>query len=46
MGFPTPASYQILAALVDKLLEEGYSEEDCLKFIGGNIYRVMSQVWK
>ena len=46
MGFPTPASYQILAALVDKLLDEGYSEEDCVKFIGGNIYRVMSEVWK
>jgi membrane dipeptidase len=46
MGFPTPASYQILPALVDKLLEEGYSEDDCLKFVGGNIYRVMSQVWK
>ena len=45
-GFPTPASYQILAALVDKLLENGYSEEDCDKFLGGNIYRVMSQVWK
>ncbi len=27
--FPTPASYQIIAALVDKLLEKGYSEEDC-----------------
>jgi membrane dipeptidase len=26
--FPTPASYQIIAALVDKLLEKGYSEED------------------
>ena len=45
-GFPTPASYQILPALVDKLLENGYSEEDCVKFIGGNNYRVMSQVWK
>jgi membrane dipeptidase len=45
-GFPTPASYQILAALVDKLLENGYSEEDCGKFLGGNMYRVMSQVWK
>jgi len=45
-GFPTPASYQIIAALVDKLLENGYSEEDCGKFLGGNSYRVMSQVWK
>ena len=45
-GFPTAASYQILPALVDKLLENGYSEEDCGKFLGGNNYRVMSQVWK
>ena len=45
-GFPTPASYQILPALVDKLLENGYSEQDCGKFLGGNNYRVMSQVWK
>jgi membrane dipeptidase len=45
-GFPTPSSYQILPALVDKLLENGYSEEDCGKFLGGNNYRVMSQVWK
>jgi membrane dipeptidase len=44
-GFPTPASYQIIAALVDKLLEKGYSEEDCGKFLGGNMYRVMKQVW-
>jgi len=41
-----PASYQILAALVDKLLENGYSEEDCGKFLEGNMYRVMSQAWK
>ena len=45
-GFPTPASYQILPALVDKLLENGYSEEDCGKFLGGNNYRVFKQVWK
>lgn len=45
-GFPTPASYQIIAALVDKLLENGYSEEDCGKFLGGNSYRVFKQVWK
>jgi len=31
---------------VDKLLENGYSEEDCGKFLGGNMYRVMSQVCK
>jgi membrane dipeptidase len=45
-GFPTPAPYQIVAALVDKMLENGYSEEDCGKFLGGNMYRVMNQVWK
>lgn len=45
-GFPTPAPYQIVAALVDKMLEEGYSEEDCGKFLGGNMYRVFNQVWR
>lgn len=44
-GVPTPAPYQIVAALVDKLLENGYSEEDCGKFLGGNMYRVIKQVW-
>lgn len=44
-GVPTPAPYQIVAALVDKLLEKGYSEEDCGKFLGGNTYRVMQRVW-
>lgn len=33
-GVPTPVPYQIVAALVDKLLENGYSEEDCKKFLG------------
>ena len=44
-GVPTPAPYQIVAALVDKLLENGYTEEDCGKFLGGNLYRVFKQVW-
>ena len=44
-GFPTPAPYQIVAALVDKMLEHGYSEADCGKFLGGNLYRVFQQVW-
>jgi len=44
-GIPTPAPYQIVAALVDKMLEKGYSETDCGKFLGGNMYRVMKQVW-
>jgi membrane dipeptidase len=45
-GFPTPSSYQILPALLDKMLSKGYTEEDCKKFIGGNMYRVMKQVWR
>ena len=45
-GFPTPSSYQILPALLDKMLSKGYTEEDCQKFIGGNMYRVMKQVWR
>jgi membrane dipeptidase len=32
--------------LADKMLEHGYSEEDCGKVIGGNVYRVFKQVWK
>jgi membrane dipeptidase len=44
-GVPTPAPYQIVAALVDKMLENGYSEADCGKFLGGNLYRVFQQVW-
>jgi membrane dipeptidase len=40
-GVPTPAPYQIVAALVDKMLEKGYSEDDCGKSPGGNMYRVM-----
>lgn len=44
-GVPTPAPYQIIAALVDKLLENGWSEADCGKFLGGNLYRVASQIW-
>jgi len=45
-GTPTPAPYQFIAALVDKMLEKGYSEEDCGKVIGGNVYRLFKQVWK
>ena len=45
-GFPTPSPYQILPALVDKMLSKGYTEEDCKKFIGGNMYRVAKQVWR
>ncbi len=45
-GVPTPAPYQIVAALVDTMLEHGYSAEDCGKFLGGNMYRVIKQVWR
>ena len=44
-GVPTPAPYQIIAALVDKLLSRGWTAADCGKFLGGNLYRVASQVW-
>lgn len=44
-GIPTPAPHQMVAALVDKPLEKGYSEQDCGKFLGGNMYRVMKKVW-
>jgi membrane dipeptidase len=44
-GVPTPAPYKVIAALVDKFLEKGYSEEDCSKLLGGNMYRVFKQVW-
>ena len=45
-GVPTPAPYQIVAALVDTMLEHGYTADDCGKFLGGNMYRVFEQVWK
>jgi len=45
-GIPTPSPAQIVPALVDKLLEKGYSESDCKKFLGGNFYRVFKQVWR
>lgn len=45
-GVPTPAPYQIVAALVDKMMEHGYTAEDCSKFLGGNMYRVIAQVWR
>ena len=45
-GVPTPAPYQFIAPLVDKMLEKGYSEEDCGKVTGGNVHRLFGQVWK
>ena len=44
-GVPTPAPFQIVGALVDTLLGHGWTEEDCGKFLGGNLYRVFDQVW-
>jgi len=45
-GVPTPNPWDFAPALVDKLLEKGYSESDCKKFLGGNFYRVFKQVWR
>lgn len=44
-GVPTLSPQQFIAALVDTMLENGYSEADCGKFIGGNLYRVFDEVW-
>ncbi len=44
-GVPTPAPFQFVGALVDTMLAHGYTEEDCGKFLGGNLYRVFDQVW-
>lgn len=44
-GVRTPSPQQFIAALVDTMLENGYSEADCGKFIGGNLYRVFDEVW-
>lgn len=45
-GVPTPAPYQFIAGLVEKMLEYGYSAEDCGKVIGGNVYQLFKKVWK
>jgi membrane dipeptidase len=34
-----------LPAIVDVLLEKGYTEQDCAKIIGGNMMRVFEQSW-
>jgi len=44
-GIPTPAPYQSFGALLVKMLKKGCSEADCGKFLGGNMYRVMKQLW-
>ena len=43
-GFPTPRPPDVYPAIVDKFLEHGYSDEDCGKILGGNLYRVFQQV--
>ena len=38
VAMPDPSS--CLPALIDTMLEHGYTEEDCENFVGGNSYRV------
>ncbi len=42
---PTPMPARILPAVVDQMLEHGYTEEDCSKILGGNNLRVFQKVW-
>ena len=42
---PTPMPARILPAVVDRMLEYGYSEKDCVKVLGGSNLRVFDQVW-
>jgi len=42
---PTANPARILPAIVDQLLEHGYSEADCHKALGGNSLRVFEQAW-
>lgn len=37
---------KILPAVVDGLLEKGYSEDDIGKIVGGNMMRVFEKVWR
>lgn len=41
---PDPAKY--MPAVVDQMLTNGYTEEDCQKVLGGNYMRVFEQVWR
>lgn len=42
-GAAEPA--KIYPAIVDGLWKKGYSDEDVQKILGGNIKRVIEQVW-
>lgn len=42
---PTPMPARIMPAVVDRMLEHGYSEKDCAKVLGGNNLRVFEKVW-
>jgi len=42
---PTANPARILPALVDQMLDHGYSEEDIRKILGGNIMRVFDECW-
>ena len=42
---PTPMPARILPAVVDRMLEHSYSEEDCAKVLGGSNLRVFDQFW-
>jgi membrane dipeptidase len=42
---PTANPARVLPAVVDQMLEHGYSGKDCAKILGGNNLRVFDQVW-
>jgi len=42
---PTANPARILPALVDQMLNHGYTEKDIHKILGGNIMRVFDEVW-
>jgi len=42
---PTANPARILPALVDQMLDYGYTEKDIHKILGGNIMRVFDEVW-
>lgn len=42
---PTANPARITPAVVDQMLNNGYSEQDVHKFLGGNMMRVFEEVW-